>query len=228
MESITPYITYSIALAVAAIIPGPGIAAMIGRVLGRNATASIPFIIGLTVGDIFFLTLAVLGLSVIAQIFSGIFIVIKIMGGLYLIYLAYGLWSSKGKSIGIKQDVIGMDKAAFTAGFMHGLLVTLGNPKTIVFYMALLPNVINLADIGLAEWSVMAILTAVILMIVLTPYAIIASKAARILSSGKALKRLNRGAALVIGGAGVVIISDAIDSFYADMFDSPAVAKATN
>lgn len=88
-DALMPFATYALALGIAGAIPGPGIAAVVGRSLGSQQHSPIPFIFGIALGDIVFLTIAVLALSVVAQVFAGVFTVIKVAGGLYLLYLAW-------------------------------------------------------------------------------------------------------------------------------------------
>lgn len=222
LETLTPFIAYSLALFLAAIIPGPGIAALVGRSLGSAGRGSLSFISGMILGDLFYLTLVVLGLSVVAKAFSGVFIVIKLLGGLYLLYLAYQLWTSQSRSIGVKSDISGGNLVAVTNGF----IVTLGNPKAIIFYMALVPNVIDLSQVGVFEWAILSLLTATVLVFAFVPYALVSAKAVQLLSSGEMLKRLNRGAAIFIGGAGLAIVIEAIYSFYSEITHNLAIVKA--
>ena len=212
METITPFIAYSLALAVSALIPGPGVAALIGQALGKRVKDTMPFILGHISGDVFFLTLAVLGLSVVAKAFSGVFIVIKILGALYLLYIAYGLWTSKGAFQSTENEQTKSKKSRMAGGYLYGLVVTLGNPKTIIFYMALIPNVLDLNQVGFLDWSILATITATILMITLLVYAFAASIAAGVLSSAKAMLRLNRAVAAIIGSVGIVVLTEAIDA----------------
>lgn len=212
METITPFIAYSLALAVSALIPGPGVAALIGQALGKRVKDTMPFILGHISGDVFFLTLAVLGLSVVAKAFSGVFIVIKILGALYLLYIAYGLWTSKGAFQTTENEQTKSKKSRLAGGYLYGLVVTLGNPKTIIFYMALIPNVLDLNQVGFLDWSILATITATILMITLLVYAFAASIAAGVLSSAKAMLRLNRAVAAIIGSVGIVVLTEAIDA----------------
>lgn len=223
METITPFIAYSLALAVSALIPGPGVAALIGQALGKRVKDTMPFILGHISGDVFFLTLAVLGLSVVAKAFSGVFIVIKILGALYLLYIAYGLWTSKGAFQTTENKQTKSKKSRLAGGYLYGLVVTLGNPKTIIFYMALIPNVLDLNQVGFLDWSILATITATILMITLLVYAFAASIAAGVLSSAKAMLRLNRAVAAIIGSVGIVVLMEAVDALSDKILGKSAV-----
>ena len=205
IETIAPFVAYVLALGVAAVIPGPGVAAVVGRALFKGSGGSLPFILGLAVGDVLFLAVAVLGLSTLAALASNLFFVVKVLGGLYLLYLAYKFWTAPVE-ISDAPDVNGQ---GWIASALGGLAVTLGNPKTVVFYLALLPNVIDLGTVGILDFAILSVLTMATLLAVLIPYAVFASRLRTTLRSPGALKRLNRGAATFIGGAGGTILYDA-------------------
>ncbi|MFL5021445.1 MAG: LysE family translocator, partial [Microvirga sp.] len=124
-------ILFSSALFVAAASPGPGIAAIVARVLGRGSKEAIPFSIGIALGDVVWLTFAVLGLATLAQAFHEIFLVVKYAGAAYLLYLAYKIWTAPV----VARDVEAQAGTEHPAKLLFGgLALTLGNPKTIVFY----------------------------------------------------------------------------------------------
>ena len=69
--------------------PGPGVAALVARVLGQGLKGVAPFIAGYFVADMIWLTFAATGLAVIAKTFAGVFVAIKFAGAAYLLYLAW-------------------------------------------------------------------------------------------------------------------------------------------
>ena len=204
-ETIAPFVAYVLALGVAAVIPGPGVAAVVGRALFKGSGGSLAFIAGLALGDVLFLTVAVLGLSTLAAVASQFFFVVKVLGGLYLLYLAWKFWTAP---IEVTEAVRTAAEGPW-ASMLGGLAVTLGNPKTVVFYLALLPNVIDLTDVGAVDFIVLSVLTLLTLFAVLVPYAVFATRLRGMLTSPTALRRLNRSAATFIGGAGMMILYDA-------------------
>ncbi len=94
MMDLTSLLVFTGALFVAAASPGPGIAAIVARVLGGGMNGAIAFTAGVALGDVVWLTFAVLGLAVVAQTFQGVFLVIKYAGAAYLLYLAWKLWTA--------------------------------------------------------------------------------------------------------------------------------------
>lgn len=90
---------------------------------------------------------------------------------------------------------------------MAGLSVTLGNPKLMVFYLALLPTIIDMAAITLADWIVLSLVTLLILAAIDLTYVWIASQMRRLLRSPRAMQIANRVNAGALGtAAGVMAV----------------------
>lgn len=201
--NILEFLPYMIALAIAAAIPGPGIAASVGKALGSGFRPAFYFVNGLVLGDLTYLTLAVLGLSAIAGLFAGFFTLVKFAGAAYLVWLAWNFWRS-----GIDPEKMDTPKdKKFWPSFMAGYSVTLGNPKTIIFYMALLPTVVDLNSVSIERFLVLVIATIMVLYLVVTPYILLAARARAFLRNPRAIKVLNRGAAAAMLGAAVYIVA---------------------
>jgi threonine/homoserine/homoserine lactone efflux protein len=80
-------ITFLIGMIVLAATPGPGVLGSMAKAAAEGFKMSLFFIGGLVLGDIVFLSLALLGLSAISKMMGDMFVAIRIVGGLYLIYL---------------------------------------------------------------------------------------------------------------------------------------------
>lgn len=196
------FIAYSAALTIAAAIPGPGITALIARALGSGFRPALVMCFGLVLGDLTYLTAVVLGLAVVAQSFGLVFLVIKWAGVAYLAWLAFRFWTA-GISAGKVEAETG--RRGLAASFLAGIAVTLGNPKTMIFYLAITPTVVDLASISLVDYMVLVALTTAVLVVVLVPYMALAARARILLSRPRALKLLNRTAAAFLGGAAAAI-----------------------
>ncbi|GLS31684.1 Threonine/homoserine/homoserine lactone efflux protein [Mesorhizobium albiziae] len=196
------FITYSAALALAAAIPGPGVTALVARALGSGFRSSLFMALGLVVGDLTYLTAAVLGLAFIAQTFGAVFLVIKWLGVAYLVYLAWTFWTS-----GITAEKVEARKGrgGAVSSFVAGLMVTLGNPKTMIFYLALTPTLVDLRTITAVDFGILVLCTVAVLLVVLVPYLALAAKARWFLATPRALKALNRTAAAFMVGAAAAI-----------------------
>ena len=167
---------FAAALFVAAASPGPGIAAIVARVLGRGLNGAVAFTAGLALGDVVWLTIAILGLAAIAHTFYGVFLVIKYAGVLDLLYLAYRLWT---QPVEAREVVAQASNDKPVRLFLAGLAVTMGNPKVMVFYLALLPSLINLQAVTLLGWLELSLVTLGVLAVVFGTYVLLARAHAR-------------------------------------------------
>lgn len=201
--SLAAFLAYAFALAIAAALPGPGVTALLARAFATGFGGAFVMALGLVLGDLVFLTLAVLGLAFLAQTFSTAFFVVKLLGAGYLLYLAWRFWHEGISPVQVERKP---RKRAGAAAFLGGFAVTLGNPKTVVFYMALLPGVIDMTQIGVGDWAVLCLLTVLVLLVVLVPYIALASQTRRHMSDRFAMKWLGRAAsAIMTGTAGFIL-----------------------
>jgi threonine/homoserine/homoserine lactone efflux protein len=200
---LTALLIFTGALLVAAAPPGPGIVALVARVIGSGLAGVVPFVAGLILGDLIWLAAAVLGLAVVAHTFHDAFVVIKFAGA-YLLYLAYRMWTAPAEAKAITV-VSSSDRSVSL--FLTGLSVTLGNPKAAGFYLALLPNLIDLGHVELLGYAELAGLCIAALTLVLGAYALTAARARVLFTSPHAVRLFNRTGGALMAGAAIAVAS---------------------
>lgn len=193
---------FAIAYALVVISPGPGLASFVGQILGHGIKAAPAQALGIYAGDVVWYTLAATGLAALATAFAGVFTVVKWLGAAYLLYLAFKMWRTAPQ----KLDAVA-DRGPMSQGnlFVSSLMVTLSNPKAIVFYLAVLPAIVDLRHLSLKDYAIGLGLIAVILFAILAVYAVAAHAARGFFRSPQAMKMLNRVSGTAIAGAAVVI-----------------------
>jgi len=189
------------ALLIAAGSPGPSIAALIARVLTRGPRDVFPFLAAMWVGEAVWLSLAVLGLAAIAETFHYLFVAIKWIGVAYLLYLAWKMWTAPVDTDGAALPEVGSAGKLFFAG----LTVTLGNPKIMMFYVALLPAIIDLSAVTLVGWAELVVTMFVVLVAIDLAWVFLASRARLFLKSPRAVRIANRVSAGTMAGAAAAI-----------------------
>ena len=189
-------------MTILAATPGPGVFASMAKAIAEGFTSSLYFIGGLVLGDTIFLLLALFGLSAIAKMMGGMFLLVKIIGGLYLIYLGVKICKSAQFQLNVE---VKLDHNKFKT-FISGLLVTLGNPKPILFYASVLPTIINFNEVKSIDVLIMIMLIALISFCVLGTYSYIASLSNRVNMSKGLQKRINQIAGIVMITVGIFII----------------------
>ncbi len=203
--TLTGFLAYSAALTVAVAVPGPGIVAMVARGLGSGFGATIPFMLGIALGDLVYLTAAVMGLAFVAKTFGLVFLAFKYAGAAYLMYLAIKFWTA---GVGIEKVEASRADGPLTS-FISGLMITLGNPKVMVFYLAILPAIVDLSTVTFRDYIVLIALTSAILLAILLPYLALATRTRALLQTPVALRRISRVAAGFLGAAAVAIAARA-------------------
>lgn len=191
------------ALLVAAGSPGPSIAALVARVMTAGWRGVLPFLAAMWIGEAIWLTLAVWGLAALAESLHLLFTIIKYAGVTYLLYLALRMWFAP---VELRDGALPQARSPLKL-FAAGMAVTLGNPKIMVFYLALLPAIVDLKSVTIVGWvELTATMFAVLAAIDLT-WAGLATQARRVLRSPRAVRLANRASAGVMAGAAAAIAS---------------------
>lgn len=192
------------AFVILAVSPGPGLVAILSRTLGDGYAAGLAVTAGLVIGDAVFLAIAMVGLSAIASAMGPLFQIIKFAGAAYLVWLGVQAFRSASAPVSIEAAP---SRGGLVKDLGLGLIVTLGNPKPIIFYGALLPTFLDLSRIGVLDFAVLMSVVVVVSFVVYSAYMVIAHRAGRLLMSGNTAKRLNQTTGVMLVGSGLVVAS---------------------
>ena len=182
--------------------PGPGTFAVVARALGSGFSHAFSMSLGMVLGDLVFLLMAIFGLNVIAQIMGDVFVLVKYIGGIYLIYLGIKIFRSKPSSKTIQSS----KGKSLVKDFISGFLVCISNPKVILFYLGFLPAFVNLSTLTTSDIFLVSFLVVFILTIVLGGYSYFASKAREVIKKPRTQTMMNRFAGSIMFGAGTALI----------------------
>lgn len=197
-------LAFTVAYLVAVLVPGPGVAAIVARALGGGFWSAAPMILGILAGDLIYLVFALFGLAAIAAYFAPVFVVVRWAGALYLLYIAWQFWTARPGS----EQLGPKSREAWGRTFLSGFALTMGNPKTIVFYLALLPTVVPLnRPITMLGFSELTAIVVVVLLAVGAGYAALAAWAREFFTSPKAIRRLNRTAGVIMASAAAFVVA---------------------
>jgi threonine/homoserine/homoserine lactone efflux protein len=185
------------------VLPGPGVTALVARVLSRGTYGAPAFIAGFVGGSLVWFTIAATGLAVLASSFATAFVAFRYAGAAYLLYLAWRLWTGPAQPLDERQAAPNDRRRLFLAG----LAVNLGNPKVIAFFLALLPMVVDLDTLTPLGFAELASIIAAIASTVLAVYALAAARARRLFTSTRAVRLINRGSGAVMAGAAAVMVT---------------------
>lgn len=200
--SLETFLAFVMAMSLLSLTPGPGFLAVVARSLSSGLASGFAAILGLILGDILFLILAIAGLSALAAAMGELFLIVKVLGAAYLIWLGIKTWRSQTPP---SRLAAGAERADLRRSFALGFVVTLGNPKAILFYSALVPTFIDLAVLTLGDVALLCLVVALVSLVVLGGYAFLATRAGRSIKSPRAFRWLNRATGGLLVGAGVAV-----------------------
>jgi len=202
--TLTTTLALAFAVFVLAVTPGPAVFAMVARAIASGLWPAVAFNVGVVAGDLVLLSLAVIGLAAVALAMGELFVVVKIAGGMYLVWLGWKLWRAEPEAPRAADVIV---NGQFRRDALAGFLLTLGNPKAIVFYAAFLPTFVDLANVTAREWGMMVVVVTGVLFSTNLLYALLAARARNFVRSRRAVRNLNRTAGTMMIGAGIAVVA---------------------
>jgi threonine/homoserine/homoserine lactone efflux protein len=143
MPQVSTLFAFVAAAFVLAIVPGPGMFYILGRTLAAGRSDGYASVAGTALGGLIHILAGVLGVSAIIMASTTAFTALKIVGGVYLVYLGIQTWRSAAD---ISIDAQDSKKAGAGRAFWDGVTVEATNPKTAAFFLALIPQFIDPAQ----------------------------------------------------------------------------------
>jgi len=134
------WLAFAAASAILVAIPGPTVLLVVSHALSHGRRAAMATVTGVALGDLTAMTASMLGLGVLLQTTATLFMVLKTIGALYLIYLGVKLWRAPTRLSTV--DVDAAEKRPWRI-FAHAYAVTALNPKSIIFFVAFVPQFID-------------------------------------------------------------------------------------
>jgi threonine/homoserine/homoserine lactone efflux protein len=123
--------------------PGPDTAYILGRSIAQGRDGGVASALGIGVGSILHTYAAALGLSAILATSVFAFVAIKLLGGVYLIFLGIKMLLECGKHLSLLSE---FRRRTNLAAFRQGILTNVLNPKVALFFLAFLPQFIDPAS----------------------------------------------------------------------------------
>ena len=191
--------TILVTMFVLSIVPGPSVFLVIVKSMTSNLSQGLVTIGGIVFANIIFILLVVYGVGALVASMDGLYVIIKLAGSAYLFWLGIKLLRTKVKKAEIEQVTESSWHANFTAGF----IVTISAPRAILFYVSLLPNVIDLTKARVPDVLLLMLIATVAVGGAKLPYALLAYRSSLFLQEEKPKRVINLLAGVVmilIGG----------------------------
>ena len=134
------WLTYAIVTSSFLLIPGPTILLVISYSLIRGRQAVFALLLGVGLGDVVAMLLSFIGVGLLLQTVSIVFQFFKWIGAAYLIWLGIRMLRDESESLELSEKI---DPEVWHAIIANAFVITAFNPKSIVFFLAFLPQFIN-------------------------------------------------------------------------------------
>lgn len=193
---------YAGALFILFMTPGPVWVALMARAMSGGFRAAWPLALGVVVGDVMWSVLAILGVSWIVSQYAGFLDLMRYVASITFLFMGYMVIRNADKSIASDSR---LTRPGIIAGFVAGLAVIIGNPKAILFYMGMLPGFFDLSQLTVVDIVAIGALSAIVPLIGNLIMGAFIGKVRALLTSPRALKRMNLTAGWLLVAVGVVI-----------------------
>ena len=193
---------YAAAVLILFLTPGPVWVALLARAMSGGFKAVWPLALGVAFGDAIWPVLAVFGVSWVANEINGIMAILRYLAAVVFLVMGVLLVLKVENTLG---NYSRLTRPGMWAGFIAGVVVILGNPKAILFYMGILPGFFDLTEV--APLDVIAIVmvsstTPLLGNLILASFVI---KARTFLQSARAVRRINIMSGMLLISVGLVI-----------------------
>jgi threonine/homoserine/homoserine lactone efflux protein len=201
MMSFELWITFVIASSALLAVPGPTVMLVISYALGRGKATGWATVPGVTLGDFAAMSASLLGAGAILATSALLFTILKFVGAAYLIWLGIKLWRGEPKFEELKNtSIIGQRKTMFWNAFV----ITALNPKSIVFFIAFVPQFVDPSRAVLPQFMILEATFVTLAAANIAIWSILAGRLRARFKNPRTLKFVNRFGAGFLIGAGLL------------------------
>lgn len=201
----TNYLIY-VGVAMATImLPGPAVLLTLNNAIQRGLPRTFAGIVGISLAVFCLAAISATSIGVLLASSLVIFSVVKILGALYLVYL--GIKMLRSKNTISRQSTL--QQASIRNCFFEGFLVSISNPKALIFFMSVFPQFINTKQDYVLQFVLLAGTFSLLVIVIHTTYTLFASIAkAKLLSEkGGAFLGKISGSVFICFGVGLAASS---------------------
>jgi len=176
---------------------------VVSYALGQGRSSAWATVPGVTLGDFTAMTISLLGAGAILAASATLFTVLKLVGAGYLIWLGIQLWRAD-PSLRFSRARAGADGRRM---FLNAFVVTALNPKSIVFFIAFVPQFVDPAGSVVAQFAILEVTFLVLAALNVIVWALLAGQMRARFQHPAMLRRINRLGAGFLIGAGLLTAS---------------------
>ena len=195
------FLVLGFTLFIFAITPGPGTLALLSISTSRGLASAIFFSIGMTLGDLLYLTIVIFSLNALADLITPVTNIVQYFGACYLFYLGYSQWRAGKFSMEKEVSVQPHLRELLTGFILAGT-----NPKVMIFYLSVLPSLINLNQVSFSTGLKIIITVAIALLVGLLFIGALGKKLRELIRSETMALRVNRIFGVIMIGVGFSLL----------------------
>jgi len=196
------WLTYALVTSSFLLIPGPTILLVISYSLIRGRQAVFALLLGVGLGDVVAMLLSFIGVGLLLQTVSIVFQFFKWIGAAYLIWLGIRMWRSESESLELTETI---DTEVWHAIMANAFVITALNPKSIIFFLAFLPQFINSEKSFITQSLILGSTFLVLAILSVLFYSLLASYTGQQMRLSLIHLWTNRiGGCLLIGAGGMI------------------------
>lgn len=198
------WLAFCAASAILLAIPGPTVLLVISYALGHGRKVAFATVAGVTLGDFTAMTASMLGLGALLATSAAIFTLLKWLGAAYLVYLGIKLWRAPVAVDDGADAPEDLPKEKPGRIFAHAYLVTALNPKSLVFFVAFLPQFLDATGPAAIQLAIFEVTFLILATVNASLYALLAAMARRQVRKPRVQRIVNRTGGSLMIGAGVL------------------------
>lgn len=196
---------YILACLLFSVVPGPSVTIVVANSLAGGTRAGLLTILGTEIAMLAMVTIVALGLEAVMTLVSEAFLIIKLVGAAYLIWIGWKMFSSSGK-----LNFEAGERLPTARYLAQGAVVNLSNPKTLLFLGAFLPQFVDMSRPAFEQIMVLGLIVMAVATASDCVYAVLAGRARQVLTAAR-VRLVSRvsGVILMIGGAWLAMLRKA-------------------
>ena len=180
------------------VVPGPSVTVVVANSLAGGTRAGLATILGTEISMLSMVIVVALGLEAVMTLVADAFLVIKLVGAAYLIWIGFKMFTSSGR---LEMRSAG-ERLPLGRYIWQGALVNWSNPKTLLFLGAFLPQFIDLSRPAFGQIVILGLIVMAVATATDSFYAIIAGRARELLSVAR-VRMMNRVSGVILMAGGV-------------------------
>lgn len=210
--NLSNWLLYLTVVVLTSLTPGPAVLLAISNAISQGLRAAVYSSLGNILGLLLLSAAAMAGVGAIFKTSTLIFAVLKTLGAAYLIYLGIRQWRSN-TNVFTSASTVQLQQTSNPSKLIYqGMLLALTNPKAILFFVALFPQFINVAQPLISQFFVLTGTLMMASFAVLMGYAVLANSAKSWLAISWRAKVFSRisGSIFVLLGLGMLRLKNEV------------------